>query len=178
MTGVYVTGIAQDISVKQMTKSGQINYTGQASKVTRYSDGKARIYQLKSTLFNTNHTPPWQATANNAWSYPGNSKVNLWGDVNIWRASGPSTSPIHYQSAQLTLFPHRNYAETSDSVRIFEPGTQNVTTAIGMRAWSDLEKVELLSKVKSIYDAPQKVVSQPAAVHQSSDTTNISSSTK
>lgn len=159
--GVHVTGIAEKLTIEQMTLSGHPDYIGKAKKAVRYSDGKARLYRLKAELFNQRALSPWYATADNAWSYPGNSKVNLWGNVHLWRKKTPLNKAIDYQSPQLTLYPHRNYAETKTTVRISEPGTPNITTAVGMKAWPKVQRVKLLSKVKSIYEAPQKTVSTP-----------------
>lgn len=159
--GVHITGTAETASMAQMTALGKLDYSGNAAKVVRYSNGKARLYQLSATLFNQKQLPPWQATSDNAWSYPNNSKIDLWGNVHFWRKASAINKPLDYQSPQLTLYPHRNYAETATKVRIAEPGTSNVTTAVGMEAWPKAQKVKLLSKVKSIYEAPKKSLSSP-----------------
>lgn len=171
---VHITGIGETVHVKQMNKLGQIDYTGNAVKVIRYSDGKSRLYTLNAKLYNDKGEQPWYAKSDNAWSYSGHSKVLLWGNVNIWRPKGPLNKPIKLVTSKLTLYPKKDYAETDQFVTISEPGTQTVTTAVGMQAWSKLENVKLLSKVHSIYDAPQMEQSNPTPASDAPTTSRTS----
>lgn len=151
--GLYVTGIADKVQVIQMNNIGQPDYTAKADKVIRYSDGRSRLFNVNSTDYQAQKAP-WRLTAHNGWAYPGSTQIHLWGDVNIWRPKSAEQQPVHLQTEALTYFPHKDFATTKAAVRIFEPGTQTVTTAVGMNAHPKAQTVQLLSKVHSIYEAP------------------------
>lgn len=151
--GLHITGIADDIHVTQMTKTGTVDYTAHANKAIRYSDGRSRLYQVKATDFEPGQAP-WQLSADNGWSYSGGQKLHLWDNVLIWRDKMGPQRPVRFSSSELTYYPHKDLASTPAPVRISEPGTSTVTTAIGMVAHPKTKTVKLLSKVHSIYESP------------------------
>ena len=166
--GLHITGIGTKIHVTQMTVSGTLDYTGSADKMIKYSDGKSRLFQIQFINYTKDQTPPWQLTADNGWSYPNNSQIDLWDHVHIWKEASKTSHPLDFTSAQLTYYPAQDFATTDVFVQFTEPDTHNITTGVGMRAHPKAEKIQLLSKVNSTYEAPAP--SSPKTIINTSST--------
>ena len=55
------------------------------------------------------------------------------------------------KTSQLYVFPDKQYAETDKPVTIEQPGS--VINSVGLRAFMDTGKVELLSQARGTYEA-------------------------
>ncbi len=157
--GLHITGVGEKVQVTQMTPAGNLDYVTSVDQVIRYSDGKDRLFNIHAISYNKDHSPPWHLTAQNGWSYPNNTQLDLWDQVHIWKIGSKKnlktiSYPIDFSSPQLTYYPPQDFATTQGPVQFTEPGTQNITTGIGMRAHPKAGTLQLLSKVNSIYESP------------------------
>ena len=66
-------------------------------------------------------------------------------------------------TSPLFIYPKNNSAYTPAPVTLSQPGTHNITHAVGMRATSTPLTVDLLSQVDSTYEPPQKTNSPSAS---------------
>jgi lipopolysaccharide export system protein LptC len=90
--------------------------------------------------------PPWYTRAERGEVREDNNIVELQEAVEIYQLDG--TTRIHTE--QLALIRNKSLAETP--LKVIITGESSRTEAVGMRAWLEQEKVELLAKVKSIYE--------------------------
>lgn len=97
---------------------------------------------------------PWHALANYGQSSHGMDKLTLWGQVKIQQPAGPDNKELTLITSLLTLYPQRDFAETDRPVLITDPHT--TVNAIGMRAYLQEKRVQLLAKTRGVYDPPQQ----------------------
>ena len=92
--------------------------------------------------------PPWRIKAEHGWIGQEGEEVRLTGQVEFHRERGASNKKTDAYTDAIRFWPDRDYAETDSPVRLEQPGF--TTTATGMRAYLDEERVELLSRVHAI----------------------------
>jgi len=95
-----------------------------------------------------NDGPPWRIRARKGVIIKGGERVELTGKVEFHRAAGPANKRTDAFTDAITFWPERDFAETTRPVRIEQPGLQE--TAVGMHAYLDQERVELLKNVHAI----------------------------
>ena len=93
---------------------------------------------------------PWSVRSKAATVSAAGKQIELRGAVEIHRRAESGDSAVHAYTSRLLLRPDDQYAETDAAVRYVSAGTQ--FTAVGMRAFLNEERVELLSKVTGRYE--------------------------
>ncbi|MDF2940883.1 MAG: lipopolysaccharide exporter periplasmic protein, partial [Gammaproteobacteria bacterium] len=152
-TGVVTqTGFIKKVSLHQTNQAGQIAYIGTVDSITQYSNGNNSFSNLAATSFSQTGSPPWHLTAPDGQTFNNNTQVVLSGNVALYRDAAKNSRPLRIETESVTIYPQQNYAVTTDPIRIFEPGTKNLTTAVGAEAYFKQQKVTLLSQVNSTYE--------------------------
>nr|VFK41207.1 MAG: lipopolysaccharide export system protein LptC [Candidatus Kentron sp. SD]VFK46939.1 MAG: lipopolysaccharide export system protein LptC [Candidatus Kentron sp. SD]VFK78200.1 MAG: lipopolysaccharide export system protein LptC [Candidatus Kentron sp. SD] len=81
----------------------------------------------------------------------GNGRVIfLFGRVHLWKNDDAGTTKIDVRTRNLRLFPDLDYGETDETIIIRTPTTE--THGVGMRAYVRPSRIELLSRVETIYE--------------------------
>ena len=93
---------------------------------------------------------PWSVQSASATVSVAGKQIELRGAVEIHRQAEAGDSAAHAYTSRLLVRPDDHYAETDAAVRYQSAGTQ--FTAVGMRAFLDQGRVELLSKVTGRYE--------------------------
>jgi lipopolysaccharide export system protein LptC len=93
---------------------------------------------------------PWSVRSSAATVSAAGKQIELRGAVEIHRQAEPGDGAVHAYTSRLLLRPDDQYAETDAAVRYVNAGTQ--LTAVGMRAFLDEGRVELLSTVTGRYE--------------------------
>lgn len=127
--------------------NGEVAYHWQATRANRMLHGEVLLYEpiykgLKEGDQN------WTATARKGNLSPDGQILVLEQDVLV-------KDFIHQaliRSPQLTLNMAENLIETQDPVRFTSPNA--ITTATGMRAAMDEQRLEFLSDVRGVYEKP------------------------
>ncbi len=104
------------------------------------------------TLYN-DPTHPWYITANNGWSNEAGTEVTLKGNVVIWKLDAEGQRS-QLTTSVLNLKPDQQYAETNKPVIITAANSK--INAVGMKAFFQEDRVELLSRVRGIHDPTKK----------------------
>ncbi len=86
--------------------------------------------------------------ANHGTVLGGGEEIRLDGDVVIWEHE-PQDSGYELHTSLLWLYPERKYAETDRPVRLLSG--QSTTDGIGLRAYLNEQRFEILNDVKSIH---------------------------
>lgn len=89
---------------------------------------------------------PWHTDSRFGSIIEDGARIELWQDVVIHKAS----EDLSVKTQRLVIFPDQNMAETDSPVTLLSVSSR--TDAVGMRAWLEQEKIELLSEVKTIHD--------------------------
>ncbi len=148
-------------AITKMNHQGQIQYQAHADHITKLQNGKTFLTAIHGILYPKNRSlPPWQIRANKGELTQSNRELTLSDDVVIYRQANALAAPYRLTTNTLHIFPHQHYARTSEPVTIYQPGTPNVTTGIGMTADMHTKTITLLSDVHSTYDTHAKYTKQ------------------
>ena len=161
-----VTGKAQNITVLQMNNLGRPSYQAVVKQANQFGNGDVIFHDINAITFPADQSSPWHLSADHGRSTDNNQQVYFWGHVTAYRPKSANNAAFLFKTTTLTVYPQQNFAETDDPVTLSEPGTKNVTTGIGMRAYSKPQKIiHLLSDVHSTYEPnekTEKLATQPS----------------
>jgi lipopolysaccharide export system protein LptC len=134
-----------------MNKQGLPSFQIESPRLERVpNDGSAIVEKPLMHLFeNGNRT--WRIDAESGWVRQDGEEILLQGKVLM--SKGKAQEQIVVHARDLTLYPQKELAQSSEPVQISRPGT--VMAGVGLKARLDLEKFELLSEVKGRYEPPK-----------------------
>jgi len=92
---------------------------------------------------------PWHIRSRRAWANASGEIMLLQGEVHIWRNDADGQRRVDIQTADLRVLPDTQYGETDRAVLITTPDSE--TRGVGMRAYLDEERMELLARVRTTY---------------------------
>jgi len=98
-------------------------------------------------------TREWRLQSEQGWITADQQQVRLEGAVVMTRAAASGKSPITLITRDVQVYPARQQAETAAPARMITPGGE--MNAVGMRAWFDQQRLELLSAVRGRYEPPK-----------------------
>ena len=145
----------------------EIDFYAENARITQYQPNGSQKYQLdsprmehvRSTGNSRVEQPflvlqrqdgwPWQIQSQRAEVSDQASQVELIDDVRVARTDGRRRSTV-LTTSRLTVFPEREYAETSRPVRIDSPS--GVTTATGLQADLKAGRMILQSSVRGQHE--------------------------
>ncbi|MFZ4792054.1 MAG: LPS export ABC transporter periplasmic protein LptC [Candidatus Competibacteraceae bacterium] len=96
-------------------------------------------------------TREWRLQAEQGWIAPDHQLLRLDGEVVMTRSAASGKSPVTVLTRDVLIHPTEQQAETAAPARITTPGGE--MNAVGMRAWFDQQRLELLSEVRGRYEA-------------------------
>ena len=95
----------------------------------------------------------WRLQAEQGWVAADQQSVRLDGEVKMERSADSGKPPMTITTRDLLIHPNERYAETAALTQAVTPDGQ--FQAVGVRAWLDQERLELLSQVRGFYEAPK-----------------------
>ncbi len=95
---------------------------------------------------------PWRMRAERGRAWNNVEDVHLEGEVQIRRSGGEHNLPANMDTSEVFLKPERRYAETDEHAVYWR--TDARLEGVGVRAWLDEDKLELLSEVRGRYEIP------------------------
>lgn len=160
---VVQTGQATSLRLTQINQQGNPSYTTTATQATQYSDGSIRLHDINTTVVSYTKAPNWQLHADYGRVHHDNSIIDLWDQVHATRPAGNGFRALAFRTSTLTIYPNKNLVETDKAVTFYQPGTQNITRAVGMHANTKTKMIHLLSDVRSTYEASKQnaTITQP-----------------
>ncbi|MEG7362013.1 LPS export ABC transporter periplasmic protein LptC [Pseudomonas citronellolis] len=100
-------------------------------------------------FFREGEPQPWHVQSVRAEVGPEGKQVELIDNVRVQRTDAQNRTLL-LTTTRMTVFPDKDYAETSQPVKITEP--QGVTTAVGMKAYLKDSRMTLLSNVRGQHE--------------------------
>jgi LPS export ABC transporter protein LptC len=152
------TGYAHHINVQQMTAQGVLYYQLNAQAASQHGDDWVNLKKPSGKLYDQAQAAPWQFSANYGKVLNQHDKIILTGNVIFNRIASIAGPALKFNTEYLTINTVDKTAATPYPVKFTQPGTGNVTTAVGMNASFNAKVLNLLSKVDSYYE-PIKVSS-------------------
>lgn len=104
--------------------------------------------QPKMFFFSERDATPWRLSAAEGHSDANGNVITLTNNVRIEQQDADSSSFL-VTTSLLTIRPLDQFAETDKAVKMRAP--QGVVETIGMQAWLNEDRIELLSKVRGTY---------------------------
>ncbi|MCB1776875.1 MAG: LPS export ABC transporter periplasmic protein LptC [Candidatus Competibacteraceae bacterium] len=98
-------------------------------------------------------TREWRLQAEQGWVAVDYETVRLEGAVTMTRLAASGKPPITVTTRDVLIRPSERYVETTEPAQAITPGGELHT--VGVRAWLDQERLELLSQVRGTYDPPK-----------------------
>ena len=154
----FIVNTAQNLRYVKTDKNGEIIYLADAQKAQRYQNENALLHKVTITVFNReNHLQkPWQITSEHAEITHQNNNVRMYGKVIMQRqGNGKNAPPIKIESPEVLYDNEKARVSSNKLVTITEPGTQNVTTGVGLIGHTNTGAYELLNHVRSYYAGNQ-----------------------
>lgn len=98
-------------------------------------------------------TRKWRLQAEQGWVSADQQLVRLEGEVTMVRTADSGEPPMTITTRDVLVRPSERYAETAAPMRAVTP--QGEFRAVGVRAWLDQERLELLSEVRGTHEPHQ-----------------------
>lgn len=147
--GHAVDWYAYRVDYRKFGRHGRLNYRWSAPQVDHFDRrGVVGLRNPHVVVYNRDGSR-WITDARFGTVTDDNSHAVLRGDVNIVNGDGS----VAAYTQLLRGYPEWNYVETDRPVTVV--GKADRTDAVGMRAWLDEERYELLSQVVTIH-APNR----------------------
>ena len=93
---------------------------------------------------------PWHVRSERGWVSAAGDVMLLLGKVHIWRNTADGELDLDIKTEDLRVLPDSDYGETDKPVLITTPTSES--RGVGMRAFLDTSRYELLSQVQTVYD--------------------------
>ncbi len=140
-------------TVVTMDAEGRPGRELRGERVLHYPDTDTSELLRPHMVIHRDKRRPWRVTAENGWVSAENDLVLLQGRVHIWQDKEQGGKRLEVITRDMRLLPETHYAETDRPVVIRIPSGE--TRSIGMRAYLDENRLELLSQVQTSYE-PKK----------------------
>ena len=127
--------------------------TDDAGRPKRRLEADRMVYRADRTVLLTNpyyvlyrtEGEPWHVRSDHGRVSADGSVVVLTGNVDIWRNDESGVRDLDIRAEDMKVLPESEYGETANPVTISMPAS--TSKGVGMRAWLDETRIELLSEV-------------------------------
>ena len=97
---------------------------------------------------------PWYVRSERGWISSNQEVMLLLGKVHIWRNDSAGERELDIRTEDMRVLPNSDYGETDRLVVISTPTSES--RGVGMRAFLDKSRLELLSQVHTVYEPGAK----------------------
>ena len=130
----------------EMDGAGRPRRRIEASYMAYHADQTVELTDPRYVLFR-DEGEPWHVRSERGRVSPDGTVLWLLGKVDIWRNDDAGTRDLDIRTEHLMVRTTSEYAETTEPVTIRTPAS--VSSGVGMRAWLDETRFELLSQVRT-----------------------------
>ena len=134
---------------QQFKEDGSLNYFLKANKLEHIKSSDVTLVDAPDLLMYRTGELPWHVQSKLGEVGPGGKQVELIDDVRLQRTDNQNRVSL-LTTSRLTAFPEKEYAETSQAVKI--EAANGVTTANGMQAYLNEGRMLLLSNVRGQHE--------------------------
>ena len=145
----------ENFATVEMDGAGRPRRRIEASYMAYHADRTVELTDPRYVLYR-DEGEPWHVRSERGRVSPDGSVLWLLGKVDIWRNDASGTRDLDIRTEHLMVQTQSEYAETTEPVTIRTPAS--VSSGVGMRAWLDETRFELLSQVRTHVDGrpPQR----------------------
>ncbi len=139
----------EDISSIKLNNDGSIHYRLTASNLSHYTKiDRTELTNPQLTLYQTGRAP-WELKAKMGTLLDNGNTINLKNEVELVQKDQIKAVPTQLTTTEITIKPNEHFAVTDKPVTIHS--TEGLTTAKGLKAFLNTNKIELLSEVHGVY---------------------------
>ncbi|MBI5462653.1 MAG: LPS export ABC transporter periplasmic protein LptC [Gammaproteobacteria bacterium] len=139
---------ADDFDLSTLNAEGRLAHRLWAKRMEHYPDDDSTALTAPYLELYRPASKPWQARALKGWVSSGGAEVLLEEHVKIHRPASAQQPAAELDTRKLRIFPDRDFAETDAAVSYRSAGLK--VEAIGMRAYLEQGRVELLDRVRAV----------------------------
>ena len=133
----------------EMDGTGRPKRRLEADYMSYHADETVELTNPHYVLFRS-EGEPWHVRSERGRVSADGTVVKLLGKVDIWRNDASGGRSLDIRTEHLTVRPAAEYGETREKVTIRTP--THTSTGVGMRAYLDETRIELLSQVRTHVD--------------------------
>ena len=130
----------------EMDGAGRPRRRIEASYMAYHADRSVELTDPRYVLFR-DEGEPWHVRSERGRVSPDGTVLWLPGRVDIWRNDASGTRDLDIRTGHLMVLTDSEYVETAEPVTIRTP--TSISSGVGMRAWLDETRFELLSRVRT-----------------------------
>ena len=130
----------------EMDREGKPKRRIEADYMAYHVDRTVDLTNPRYVLFRADGEP-WHVQAENGRVSADGTIVRLLGKVDVWRNDPTGARYLDIRTEHLKVLPDTEYGETEEPVTIRTP--TSLSTGVGMRAYLDETRFELLSQVRT-----------------------------
>lgn len=136
----------ENFTIHSMNQAGKPRYALTAKQMLHYAEDDHSDVTKPHALLYRPLGPPYVLDSERGRILKDGEQVDLLGQVDIDRSASTHNRPIHVTTRNARVFPNRDYAE-SDEFTVITSDASHLE-GVGMRAWFDERRLQLLSKVE------------------------------
>jgi len=141
----------EDFVVRSMNAKGQIKHRLKGIRMMHFPDDDSAELESPELELYVDAVPTWKINAERGLIFSGGDQVKLLGEVRMKRHAEREQDVIYAQTRDVLVKPDEEYAETEQLVTITSGNGGLTVRAVGMRAYIDQGRVELLSNVEGVH---------------------------
>lgn len=143
---------AENVVLKIFDRSGQLIKHIETPFITYDLKSKQANFTYPKLTLYKEHEMPWIITSDQGQAVNEFKTITLNEHVHLHQPQGPHTKHTVITTDQMTYEPSQNFAYTNKPVQFKQQG--RTVQAVGLKAYLNEERVELLSKAKGYYARP------------------------
>ena len=125
-----------------------------AEYMAHFADTESSEFTRPYVVLYPESGPPWEVRSERGWASARDEVMLLLGKVHIWRDTPSGERLIEIHTSDLRVIPATDYGETDQPVTIVRGNVES--RGLGMRAYLEDDRLELLSNVQTVYDPPRE----------------------
>lgn len=152
LSGKKIDSFLTNLSVKEFSKDGQLIHYLQTPLMQHHPKTNTNLLRKPHLIITENNQAPWEIRAEKARAKKDHT-ITLIHHVMIEQKASESKASTLLKTEKMIYFPKEKRASTTQKVTIQQ--AKNHMQAVGMNAYLDDNKVELLSHVRGRYEPKQ-----------------------
>jgi len=141
----------EQVLMRAMNAQGRPRYELAVDRAEHFADGDRSELTRPFVTFYRPDERRWTLRAVHGETRGGDDDILLDDGVIIHRLADGGAAPLEIRSRDLRIFTARDFAETDGPVELLHARGQ--IDAVGLRAWFEAGRLELLSQVRGVYES-------------------------
>jgi lipopolysaccharide export system protein LptC len=138
-----------DITVRQFNQEGALANMLTSPAMYHIQKGNVHLFKNPHIIVHQKEQPPWNISSQKAKSFEGGKRITFVGNVIVRQKKGSNSQESILKTEEITYFPNEKKASSDILVTYEQSG--NIIQSIGMNAYLDEKRVELLHQARGSY---------------------------